>query len=43
MKRDELPVHDIAALSGNNAPVHQEDVFTDLQVIGQVPADLNGL
>ncbi|MEY4711275.1 MAG: hypothetical protein RIS88_725 [Pseudomonadota bacterium] len=40
---DELPVHDIPALDGNNAPVRQEDVFTDMEVIGQVPADLNGL
>ena len=39
----ELPVHDIPALSGNNAPVQQEDVFTDMAVIGQVPVDLNGL
>jgi carotenoid cleavage dioxygenase len=43
MKRDELPVHDIPALDGNNAPVHAEDHFEDLVVIGQVPADLNGL
>ncbi len=43
MKRDELPVHDIPALSGNNAPVHQEDSFNALEVIGQVPRDLNGL
>lgn len=39
----DLPVHEIPALSGNNAPVHQEDVFTDMPVIGQVPVDLNGL
>lgn len=43
MQPNDLPVHEIAALSGNNAPVHQEDVFDDLEVIGQVPADLNGL
>ena len=43
MKRDKLPVHDIPALDGNNAPVHAEDHFEDLVVIGQVPADLNGL
>ena len=42
MPLDELPVHDIPALSGNSAPVHQEDVFDNLTVIGQVPADLNG-
>ncbi len=40
---DELPVHDIPALDGNNAPVRQEDVFTQMEVIGRVPADLNGL
>lgn len=40
---NDLPVHDIPALDGNNAPVRQEDVFTEMQVIGQVPADLNGL
>lgn len=38
-----LPVHEIPALSGNNAPVHQEDSWDALQVIGQVPEDLNGL
>ncbi|MEG2962546.1 MAG: carotenoid oxygenase family protein, partial [Janthinobacterium sp.] len=39
----ELPVHDIPALNGNNAPIHQEDSWDELQVIGQVPADMNGL
>ena len=43
MRLNDLPVHDIPALSGNSAPVLQEDVFDDLTVIGQVPADLNGL
>lgn len=43
MKRDELPVHDIPALDGNNAPVLDESVFEDMQVIGEVPKDLNGL
>lgn len=43
MKRDALPVHDIPALSRNNAPVLQEDTYAALEVIGQVPADLNGL
>lgn len=38
-----LPVHPIPALSGNNAPVSQEDVFEAMEVIGQVPTDLNGL
>jgi carotenoid cleavage dioxygenase-like enzyme len=40
---EELPLHDIPALSGNNAPVHREDVFEDLPVIGKVPADFSGL
>ena len=39
----DLPVHDIPALNGNNAPVHQEDYWDDLEVIGQVPQDMNGL
>jgi len=39
----ELPVHDIPALNGNNGPIHQEDSWDELQVIGQVPADMNGL
>lgn len=43
METTDLPVHAIAALNGNNAPVDREDVFTDMTVIGQVPADLNGL
>ena len=43
MQLNDLPVHDIPALDGNNGPIHQEDVFTDLQVIGKVPTDLNGL
>ena len=43
MRANDLPVHDIPALSGNNAPVNREDVFTDMEVIGQVPTDLNGL
>jgi carotenoid cleavage dioxygenase-like enzyme len=43
MHRDELPVHDIPALNGNNAPVLDESVFEDMEVIGKVPEDLNGL
>ncbi|WP_341676003.1 hypothetical protein [Comamonas thiooxydans] len=39
----ELPVHEIPALNGNNAPVHAEESWDELQVIGQVPADMNGL
>jgi len=43
MNANDLPVHDIPALNGNNAPIHSEDVFDDLAVIGAVPSDLNGL
>lgn len=43
MQMNDLPVHDIPALNGNNAPVLTEDVFETLQVIGEIPADLNGL
>ena len=43
MEVADLPVHDIPALNGNNAPVHQEDCWDDLEVIGQVPQDMNGL
>ena len=43
MSLAELPVHDIPALNGNNGPIHQEDVFTDLPVIGKVPEDFAGL
>jgi carotenoid cleavage dioxygenase len=43
MKRDPLPVHEIPALDGNNAPIHDESVFTDMPVIGEVPRDFAGL
>ena len=43
MKAMDLPVHDIPALNGNNAPIHDESLFEDMPVIGQVPADLNGM
>ena len=43
MKLADLPVHDIPALSGNNAPVHDELGLDNLPVIGELPADLNGL
>ena len=43
MSTTELPEHAIAALNGNNAPVSDESVWTDLTVIGTVPADMNGL
>lgn len=40
---EELPVCAEPALSGNNAPIHDESVFEDMAVIGTVPLDLNGL
>ncbi|MFN0182768.1 MAG: carotenoid oxygenase family protein [Aquabacterium sp.] len=44
MKIDDLPVHEIPALSGNNAPVADELDIERLEVIeGTIPADLNGL
>lgn len=43
MKMNDLPVHDIPALNGNNAAIHEENVFEDMAVIGEVPKDLNGL
>ena len=43
MPLDALPEHDNPALAGNNAPIHEESVFTDLPVIGTVPADFGGL
>ncbi len=43
MKTMDLPVHDIPALDGNNAPIHDEGVFENLPVIGQIPADFSGL
>ena len=43
MKPDDLPPHAIPALAGNNAPIHQEDTFEDLPVIGTMPADFSGL
>lgn len=43
MQLADLPVHDIPALSGNNAPVDREDYFHDLPVIGEMPADFSGL
>jgi carotenoid cleavage dioxygenase len=39
----DLPVHEIPALAGNNAPVKHEDDFDDLPVIGTLPADFSGL
>lgn len=40
---DKLPINDVPALDGNNAPIHDEDVFQHMTVIGTVPTDLNGL
>jgi carotenoid cleavage dioxygenase len=39
----ELPVHEIPALSGPNAPMRREIVAADLPVIGEMPKDLNGV
>ena len=39
----DLPVHDIPALAGNNAPVHDELAIDRLEVEGELPADMNGL
>jgi carotenoid cleavage dioxygenase len=43
MHPNDLPVHDIPALSGNNAPVDDELDVERLEVIGELPADMNGL
>ena len=43
MKPDDLPLHDIPALSGNNAPDPRRTALDNLPVIGELPADLNGL
>ena len=43
MDLTDLPIHDIPALSGNNAPVREESTWSDLEVIGKVPVDMNGL
>jgi len=43
MKANDLPVHAIVALDGNNAPVTDESVFENMQIIGTVPTDLNGI
>ena len=40
---NQLPAHAIPALNGNNAPVLSEDIFEDMEVIGEIPTDLNGL
>lgn len=42
MTLDDLPVHEIPALDGNNAPVDDELVLEALPAIGDVPRDLNG-
>jgi carotenoid cleavage dioxygenase-like enzyme len=43
MKRDDLPTHENPALNGNNAPVSNEIVANDLEIIGSLPADFNGI
>ena len=43
MKLADLPVHDIPGLSGPNAPIDREIAASDLEVIGEMPKDLNGI
>lgn len=43
MKRDDLPLHEIPALAGNNAPIADELDIDRLEVEGELPADFNGL
>jgi carotenoid cleavage dioxygenase-like enzyme len=43
MKRDDLPLHEIPALSGNNAPIADELDIDRLDVEGELPGDFNGL
>jgi len=43
MKLADLPVHDIPGLNGPNAPIAKESHFADLEVIGELPKDLNGV
>ena len=43
MRPDDLPMHEIPALSGNNAPIHDELDLPDLPVVGEMPNDLNGI
>jgi carotenoid cleavage dioxygenase len=43
MKLSDLPVHSIPGLSGANAPIDREIVAGDLEVIGELPKDLNGV
>lgn len=43
MKPNDLPVHEIPALDGNNAPVTEECFSDSMTVIGEVPKDLNGM
>ena len=43
MKLADLPVHDIPGLNGPNAPIGKEIAATELEVIGEMPKDLNGI
>lgn len=43
MKLADLPVHEIPGLDGPNAPIDKEIVAGDLEVIGELPKDLNGI
>ena len=43
MRLADLPVHAIPGLNGPNAPIDKEIAATDLEVIGEMPKDLNGI
>lgn len=43
MKLSDLPVHSIPGLNGPNAPIERETEAMELEVIGEVPKDLNGV
>ena len=43
MSLAELPVHDIPALNGNNAPIANEIDTQELTVLGHLPADFSGM
>ena len=40
---NELPQHDVPTLSGAFAPIAEERVIDDLEIEGEVPADLSGM
>jgi len=43
MKLADLPRHSIPGLDGPNAPIEREAYFDKLEIIGELPADLNGV